>query len=160
MNKGWSPIRYAILFKYRQGSLLEYALRKERLLLEINKLIDKPTLIDLIVTGLPNFIADEIDRNRLKDTEDLFSSIRGLEHLMNKRVVDKKVTDSESKIKEKNLKDRPCRICEKEKKGTRYHSESVCWFKNRDSDRSKKEPIRSVNNSELEMSLNEIDPKN
>lgn len=32
--------------------------------------------------------------------------------------------------------------------------------KNREKDHSKKEPIRSVNNSELEMSLNEIDPKN
>lgn len=89
-NKGWSPIRYAILFKYRQGSLLEYALKKEKLLLEINKLIDKSTLIDLIVTGLPNFIADEIDRDQLKETEDLFHNIRGLEHLMNKRFVKKK----------------------------------------------------------------------
>lgn len=160
VNKGWSPIRYAFLFKYRQGSLLEYALKKERLLLEVNKLIDKPTLIDLIVIGLPNFIADEIDRNKLKDIEDLVSCIRGLEHLVNKRIVEKKVFDSESKIKDKGFKDRPCKICEKEKKGTRYHSESVCWFKNRDSDRSKKESIRSVHNSELEMSLNEIDPKN
>lgn len=160
VNKGWTPIRYAILFKYRQGSLLEYAIKKERLLLEINKLIDKPTLIDLIVTGLPNFIADEIDRNKLKETEDLFSIIQGLEHLLNKRIVEKKGIDSESKIKEINLKHRPCRICEKEKKGARYHSESVCWFKNREKDHSKKEPIRSVNNSELEMSLNEIDPKN
>lgn len=158
-NKGWTPIRYAFLFKYRQGSLLEYALKKERLLLEINKLIDKPTLIDLIVIGLPNFIADKIDRDQLKKTEDLFNSIRGLEHLINKKIVDKKGVDPK-KIKEENLKDRPCRICEKEKKATRYHSESVCWYKNKDSDRSKKELIRSVNNSELELSLNEIDQKN
>ncbi|XP_062532447.1 uncharacterized protein LOC134201529 [Bombyx mori] len=160
VNKGWTPIRYAILFKYRQGSLLEYALKKERLLLEVNKLIDRPTLIDLIVTGLPNFIADEIDRNKLRETEDLFSIIRGLEHLMNKRTVEKKGIDSDYKIKEKNFRARPCKICEKEKKGIRYHSESVCWFKNRDNDCSKKESIRNVNNSELEISLNEIDPKN
>lgn len=160
VNRGWSPIRYAFLFKYRQGSLLEYALKKERLLLEINKLIDTPTLIHLIVIGLPNFIADEIDRCKVKATKDLFSSIRGLEHLMNKKTVEKKIYDSENKTKEKGVKDRPCRICEKEKKGIRYHPESTCWFKNKDSDRFKKEPIRSVNNSELEMSLNEIDPKN
>lgn len=36
-NKGWTPIRYAFLFKYRQGSLLEYALKKERLLLGRDK---------------------------------------------------------------------------------------------------------------------------
>lgn len=49
-DKGWSPIRYAMNFKYLQGSLLDYALKKERLLLEINKAIDKCTLIDIIAT--------------------------------------------------------------------------------------------------------------
>lgn len=160
VSKGWSPIRYAFLYRYKQGSLLEYALKKERLLLEINKSIDKPTLIDLIVVGLPNFIGDELDRNKLKETGDLFNTIRGLEHLINKRIVEHKGADSENKIKAKNFKDRPCKICEKEKRGTRFHSESVCWFKNKDTEREKKEPIRSVNNSELEWSLNEIEPKN
>ena len=160
VDKSWTRIRYAFLFKYRQGSLLEYALKKERLLLEINKSIDNPTLINLIVIGLPNFIADQIDRNKLKETEDLFNSIRGSEYLINKKIVEKRGVDSDTKIKEKNLMDRPCRICEKEKKGARFHSESVCWFKNKGSDHQKREHIRSVNNSELEMGLNEIDPKN
>lgn len=160
VNKGWTPIRYAILFKYKQGTLLEYALKKERLLLEINKFIDNHTLIDLIVTGLPNFIADEIDRETLKETKDLFKNIRGLEHLISKRSVDRKEMYSENKIRDKNFKTSPCKICEKEKKGTRYHSEATCWFKNKDNDRFRKEQIRSVNNSELELSLNEIDPKN
>lgn len=160
VDKGWSPIRYAFLYKYRQGTLLEYALKKERLLLEVNRLLDKQTLIDLIVIGLPNFIADQIDRNTLKDTEELYGTVRGLEHLVDKKIVGKKTIDWESKKKEKNLNGRPCKICEKEKKGTRYHAESVCWFRNKDDDRFKKEQIRSVNNSELEMSLNEIDPKN
>lgn len=34
-DREWSPVRYAILFRYKQGSLLEYAIKKERLLLEI-----------------------------------------------------------------------------------------------------------------------------
>lgn len=88
--RGWSPVRYAILFKYRQGSLLEYALKKEKLLLETNKSMDKPTLIDLIATGLPNFVADKIDRNNLNETEDLFNNIRGLEYLVNKKSLEKK----------------------------------------------------------------------
>lgn len=162
-SKGWSPVRYAILFKYRQGSLLDYALKKERLLLETNKSIDKFTLIDLIATGLPNFIADQIDRNNLKETEDLFNDLRGLEHLASKNTSGKKVVESEGKTKDKNVKPtdyRPCKICEKEKKGNRYHPESLCWFRNKDQDRSKREVIRSVNNSELETELNEIDPKN
>lgn len=159
MNKGWTPVRYAFLFKYRQGSLLEYALKKERLLLETSKLIDKTTLINLIVTGLPNFIADEIDRSDIKETEQLFNSIRGLEHL-NKKKIENREAHVENKIKEKSFKEKPCKICEKEKKGIRYHSESVCWFRNKNDNQYKKELIKSVNNSELEISLNEVDPKN
>lgn len=37
MNKDWSPIRYAFLFKFGQGSLPEYSLKNERLVLEMNK---------------------------------------------------------------------------------------------------------------------------
>ena len=36
-NKGWSQIRYAMAFKYQTGSLLEYAVKKGRLLLEVTK---------------------------------------------------------------------------------------------------------------------------
>lgn len=48
-NKGWSPIRYAFAFKYQTGPLLDYALKKEKLLLQVRKSIDKETLI---VVGL------------------------------------------------------------------------------------------------------------
>ncbi|XP_073947737.1 uncharacterized protein [Choristoneura fumiferana] len=153
-DKGWSPVRYALLFKYRQGSLLEYAIKKERLLLEMNKTIDTPTLMDLIATGLPHYIADKIDRKTLKQTEDLFNNIRGLEHLVRKQN-----NGVLGKNNEKEEKVRPCGICEKENKGIRYHPESLCWFKNIGT-RPKREYIRSVNNSELETELNQIDPKN
>ncbi|XP_063362554.1 uncharacterized protein LOC134651388 [Cydia amplana] len=156
-DKSWSPVRYALLFRYRQGSLLEYALKKERMLLEMNKNMDKSTLIDLIAIGLPNFIADKIDRNTLKETEDLFSNIRGLEHLVEKKIWDKKIVGSDNKAKDKNLKE-PCRLCEKENRGKRYHPESSCWFKNKSGDR--RDQIRSVNNFTLETELNEVDPKN
>ncbi|GBP72374.1 hypothetical protein EVAR_88330_1 [Eumeta japonica] len=80
VDKSWSPIRYAMNFKYIQGSMLEYALKKERLLLEINKSIDTQTLIYLIAIGLPNFIMDRIDREDLQEVNDLYNCIRGLEN--------------------------------------------------------------------------------
>lgn len=155
-DKGWTPVRYAMLYQYKQGTLLEYALKKERLLLEVNKLMDTQTLIDLIATGLPSFIVDKIDRNILKETEDLFNSIRSLEHMVKKKTDKKTGTYYVNKGREKT----PCKICEKENKGNRYHPEDLCWFKNKDNDRKKKEWIRHVNNSELETELNEINPKN
>lgn len=70
-NKGWTQIRYAMTFRYQAGSLIEYALKKEKLLLESRKTIDTKTLIDLIAISLSNFISDRIDREILEETEDL-----------------------------------------------------------------------------------------
>lgn len=50
-SKGWTPIRYAMAFRYQTGSLLEYSIKKEKLLLQIRRTIDDGTLIDLIATG-------------------------------------------------------------------------------------------------------------
>ncbi|GBP76824.1 hypothetical protein EVAR_49112_1 [Eumeta japonica] len=73
--------RYALSFKYQAGLLLEYALKKEKLLLEVRKSSDTGTLIDLIAFGLPNYVADKIDREKLRNTEDLYNDIEKLEQL-------------------------------------------------------------------------------
>lgn len=155
-NKGWSPIRYALAFKYQAGSLLEYALKKEKLLLEVRKLIDTGTLIDLIAFGLPNYVADKIDRETLQGTEDLYNEIGKLEYLVGKNKYDKKIiTYSDTKSKKIEEK-KPCQICFNEKKGKRYHLEENCWFK----EKNQKAVVKTVNNSELEIELNEKNPKN
>ena len=78
-NKGWSSIRYALNFKYQSGTLLEYTIKKDRLFLEVREPINTGILIDLIASGLPNFVTD-----RLK-TEDLYNEIGKLEHMVNKK---------------------------------------------------------------------------
>lgn len=155
-NKGWSPSRYAIAFKYQVGSLLEYALKKEKLLLEVRKSIDTGTLIDLIAFGLPNYVADKIDRETLQSTEDLYNELGRLEYLVGKNKYNKKSTtysDTKSKKIEEKI---PCQICIREKKGKRYHPEENCWFKGK----NQKAVVKTVNNSELEIELNEENPKN
>jgi hypothetical protein len=155
-NKGWSPTRYALTFKYQAGSLLEYALKKEKLLLEIRKSIDTGTLIDLIALGLPNYIADKIDPETLKQTEDLYNELGKLEHMVVKNRYDKKSsTFSDNKLKKAEEK-KPCPICITENKGTRYHPEENCWFKGK----NQRAVVKSVNNSELEVELNKQNPKN
>lgn len=153
-SKGWSVIRYAMAFKYQSGSLLDYALKKEKLLLEVRKSIDNGTLIDLIATGLPNVVADRIDREKLKKTEDLYNEIGKLEHLSSKKTLETKKYKTSNKDK---IEKTPCEICKNRNKGNRFHTESECWFKEKENEGVK---TRQINTSTLEVDLSDNDPKN
>lgn len=61
-DKGWSTVKYALSFRYKKGLLTDYAIKKKRLLLDMNKNIDSKTLTILIAIGLPEFIINKIDR--------------------------------------------------------------------------------------------------
>jgi len=61
-DKGWSIVTYALSFKYKERSLIDYAMRKERLLLDMNREIGTKTLIALIAVELPEFIMNKIDK--------------------------------------------------------------------------------------------------
>ncbi|XP_050666399.1 uncharacterized protein LOC126966416 [Leptidea sinapis] len=159
-NKEWNPVTYALLFKYKEGSLLDYAMRKEKLLLEMRRTIDTGTLVDLIAAGLPEFIVNRIDREVLQDTVDLFNEVSKYEHMVNKRVLLNKKRYEYPKINTKNEHKYPCKICEHLNKGTRYHAETTCWFRTKEDDKLKKKFIKHVNNSVIEAELNETDQKN
>ena len=59
-QKGWSNARSAISFRYILGSLSEYALRKENLLVNFNPIMDDDTKIALIVVNLPVSIQERL----------------------------------------------------------------------------------------------------
>lgn len=89
----------------------------------------------------------------------MFNDIGKLEHLVNKKSFGKKINanlEYKTKVEEK----KPCKTCEKLNKGTRYHSESVCWFKGKNDDKEKKHHIKHVNNSVIEAELNDTNRKN
>lgn len=144
-NKGWSPIRYALTFRYQTGNLVDYAIKKEKLLLEVRKTIDTGTLIDLIAVGLPNFIADKIDRETVQTTEELCNEIGKLEHFVHKKITNTKNTKDEAQKK------MPCKICKDKGKGNRFHTDEKCWFNG--------EGKRLENTSLLDI-VNFEDPKN
>lgn len=154
-NKGWTTSKYALSFKYQSGSLLEYAIKKEKLLLEVRETIDRGTLIDIIAAGLPDFITDRINKEEILYTKDLFNELGKLEHLVTKRKSIKRNDDTKL-MKEK------CSICEKLNKGVRYHSEDSCWFKKKINNEKEidKKHIKLINNSELECELQCEDQKN
>lgn len=120
-------------------------------------MIDTGTLIYLITAGLPNHLSDKIDRETLEQTEDLYDyDIRKIEHLVMKNKYEKKnYTHSDIKTK-KNEKKIPCQICVNEKKGKRFHPKEKCWF----NVINQKYIVKSVNNSELEVEINEENQKN
>ena len=64
-------------------------MKKDRLILDINKSIDPKTLIDLIATGLPEFILNKINRDDLEDSTDLFNEIRKYEGIVYKKITTK-----------------------------------------------------------------------
>ena len=70
-NKGWSAVRYAYNFKYISGSITEYAIKKEQLILEVRRKTSKETRINLIVIGLLIHIQDKIDKEAVQSTNDL-----------------------------------------------------------------------------------------
>lgn len=102
-DKSWSSVMYALSYKHLNGSLLEYALKKQRLLLEYNSDIDTRTLTDLIVAGLPTYITSKLDRQEVTDPTLLFSALRMHEN-QNKNV-QKHFTEKKALLKQKrNIK--------------------------------------------------------
>lgn len=158
-NKGWSQVKYAFTYKFQGGSLREYATKKERLLLEINKNIDTQTLIHLIVIGLPDYIMYKMDRESITSTAKLFNEIGQHEQTVNKNNYNKfKRNTFDNKVKvEKN---KPCKICEKLNKGSRFHPEEKCWFKQTNDYENKRNLNKNVNNTVLDVELSDNEPKN
>ncbi|XP_073941176.1 uncharacterized protein [Choristoneura fumiferana] len=158
-NKGWSQVKYAFSFRFQAGSLLEYATKKERLLLEVNKQIDTQTMINLIVMGLPDYIMDKIDKETVKSTASLYNEIGKHEYVVNRKYFSKnKRTAYDYKVKSDKIK--PCTICENLNKGVRFHPEDKCWFKQTEEYNHKRINSKAVNNSVIDVELNNNDKKN
>ncbi|KAA5569749.1 hypothetical protein F3G48_31940 [Pseudomonas aeruginosa] len=80
-----------------------------------------------------------------------------MEHLVMKNKYEKRNSSYNLDNKGKKIDEKkPCPICLNEKKGKRFHQEDSCWFK----EKNKKAMVKTVNNSELEIELNEKNPKN
>lgn len=149
-DKGWSTARYAINFKYIGGSLLDYALKKEKILLEVDKNMNAEMMILLIAISLPEYISDRIDRNEIKGTRDLLKRIKSLEYLVEKGDFSEEKNPPPT-YKNKVGKKNPCKVCELMGKKNRHHPESVCWFRTKTDKEEEKNPIKLVNNSHWKL---------
>lgn len=160
VNQGWNQVSYALSFKHREGSLVDYAIKKEKLILDMRRTIDTGTLVDLIAAGLPASVLEKINREEMKDTVDLFNEVRKYEQLVKKYKNGPYRKYDNQKINTRIEERTPCKTCEKLNKGVRYHPESACWFKLKEDDGLDRKFIRHVNNSVIEAELNETEQKN
>ncbi|XP_074026745.1 uncharacterized protein [Leptinotarsa decemlineata] len=143
---GWPEIKYAYEFRYLNGSLLEYALKKRNLLLDTDSKISENTQINLIVLGLPVKIQFHINRKDLNTIDNLMSLINQLEGLKEKETKIKTKIPQEIKSEKK-----PCPYCTKKGFPNRYHSEGICRLKL--AENTKNERIKIINNTNIEESV-------
>lgn len=169
------PLCSAIGFKYIGGSLVDYAINKEKLLIESNRGYSRSVMLDLIVYGLPSHIIKSLNKNNitnmqlLKDKlkkyegDDKFnsnkikSSVRSSSPNSFRRFDNKNNVNNNVNAGKKNFsKVKECSFCAKKGNPGRLHPESNCWFKER-----QETPQKSVNNLELASSSSEDElPKN
>lgn len=124
---GWSEIKYAYEFRYIDGPLLDYALRKRSLLLNADSELSENTQINFIVLGLPQQTRAHIKRGDFSSIDGLMACIHQLEGFspINKNKIKGKNVEEQSEKANK----KPCFFCNKKGFPNRFHSEEVCRLK-------------------------------
>ena len=160
-EKGWSRVEYALAYKYITGPLADYAIKKLRLLLEVERHMTVESRINLIVFGLPSEVRKLVDREKIDGVESLINQLTKFESL-------KKQDPPQSRNKsyntnyeatsgfEKSMKKKePCGICESLNFPNRFHPVDKCWNKEK-----KKTPFRRINLNENPENIEETNSKN
>ena len=149
-EEGWSKMRYALGFRYFSGSFADYAIKKLRLLLEVERKMTIESQINLILHGLPVVVLEKIKKQKVGDVESLINELSKLEFtdfpqefrsqnfrgpvaLLNKENMGKEF--------ERSVGKRPCRVCESLNLPMRFHTVEKCW----NSQKKKKLPSLKVN---------------
>ena len=142
-DSSWKPIRYAFNFRYLSGSLIDYAVKKERMLLELDRNLPQLVILDLIVVGLPNHIQNGLNKNNVTTIQILHNKLKKFEvgdkdpsskykfnKFQNFSLSKNNIENPTSKNFEnkRNVNKKPCSICAG-KGFERYHPESNCWNK-------------------------------
>lgn len=166
-DDSWTPISFAYLYRYLNGSFVDFAVKKERMLLELERDLSDQTVLDLIIIGLPSHIKSslkrsqitsvELLRNKLKkfDTEDT-SKFKSTNNKQFNFTIKKSEEEGKNiKVTSSNLR-KPCLICEKKGFSGRFHPEGACWNRDKGGNNNKK----VVNNVEVEPLPNDIEQKN
>lgn len=162
-DKRWSNVRFAYNFKYLNGLLIDYTLKKERLLLKIESSMYNISRINSIVMDLPWNIQDKLDKEEITNTDLLMNKIRMYDSGYSKQKIDDKrkfnnnniTTNGKSNIDKKYStvlkpfnENKPCVLCEALNKPKHYHPFYLCCYKQQYLD-MKKVNLLEVNQTEI-----------
>lgn len=95
-DSSWKPIRYAFNFRYINGSYIEYVMKKEKMLLDLDRDLSDLVILDLIVVGLPSHVQNSLNRHSVKDIKILITKLKKFE-------AEDKSTDNVNKQKSRNF---------------------------------------------------------
>jgi len=172
---GWRRHKEAYSFRYIGGSLVDYALRKENLLVNIRDNFPIDILIDLIVIDLPIMVQDKIEKTKVTSMEELLTELRKLESLVQKKKTifhanaskngDQLITrvnqgtanpNQKNQIQSPNIstEKKPCAFCDKKGFPGRFHPEVICRLKQKEQIEQQKN-IKTINNVAVQDTLNE-----
>jgi hypothetical protein len=173
-TKGWSDARTSFNFRFIGGSLAEYALKKQSLLVNFNPKMDDATKIALIVAGLPLSVQERLERSEIDSVSKLLSKINSLERPVRPQFSSSSFprthNSNRTVYSTKNLSrsNVPCPYCEKKGFPNLLHPETECrrkYFNNLRSSgqansytpqQSKSNDKRSLNVTEINDTLTEI----
>lgn len=135
-DKGWSRVRHAYNYKHLGGSFIDYALEKERLILEVESRASQYSMINQIVIGLPTYIQDKLDREEIQSTDNLMNKLRQYETNPAKKSSNNPTNQEYPKrnydrVQGNANEKKPCHICESKGFPGRFHPSEKCRNKPR-----------------------------
>lgn len=173
VDKGWYIVRKAFNYKYLGGSLIDYALMKERLCLEVEPKGTELSRTNLIVFGLPKEAQEKLDREKINKLEDLYAELRKLEDSFSRK---KKENPSSPRLKissdpkifkrdefhsKNEVQRKACSICVAIGFPNRYHLVEECRNRNKVSVKLKSNMTEGSSEIEdIEISQTDLAKKN
>ncbi len=134
-NKGWSDVMYAYSYTYMSGSVSDYALKKLKLIVEVDPLTSDNTKLNLIVHGLPQWARARLERGEINTVGKLLQKLNQFETSNTKRNLNNN-NPKQNSLRWSNSASDPCGYCLK-KGFRRIHLESECRVKKADEERKR-----------------------
>lgn len=145
-SKSWSEIALAYTYKYLGGSVLDYALKKRNLLIDIDPDLSTRSQINLIVIDLPDYIKTRLNRKDLTKVDDLMSKLRQIDPSRNK--INSNVVKKSDEVQKKT-----CEYCDKMGFPGRRHAEENCRVKISHQNKIQNSEFKIANNIEAQEEI-------